>query len=120
MYERRKKKKKKSITPYWLFARAAMATGYEESVADTVWESMAEEIRTPWRAASWMMKEMGIMNPKPSPLDSEVCDLLDKERDASGSQHRREAAYRECQRKYGEEVEVIDYLVELDDISGPV
>ena len=114
MEERKKKKnKKRPITPYWLFAKADMATGYQLSVADTVWANMAEELRLPWSAASWMMKEMGIRNPKPSPLAGEVRDLLDEERDASGSQHNREAAYRECKRKYGEEMVLNDYLAEL-------
>ena len=66
-----------------------------------------------------MMKEMGIRNPKPSPLAGEVRDLLDEERDASGSQHNREAAYRECKRKYGKKMVLNDYVAELDYSSAP-
>ena len=109
------------MQPYWLFMIAAGNKGFGREVVDAVWRKMEEPLRAPWRAYSRNLRAGAPRGgPRPSIAGETLARLrAQRSENRSVADPRLEAAWRECERRYGLDFELDDFLWMVEDDQSP-
>lgn len=108
-------KKKTSISPWWLYIKAAEKQGFTRTIADQVWRQLDEEGKLPWKVLRNALRNGEPT--EPPRIEGQTLRLLLQERQDERRNADLESLYKETLYKYQEDMTLEDILGAINDHS---